>query len=213
VLSQSSNSPAPEGEPSPLADPARWAQLIEEVRPDACLVVIASSMSKNLRSHCAPEDIWQETLTRAWYAREAYRWQGSVAFRAWLFEIARNCIRDTVRRIDAAKRGGGQPAQRISDLGSQSSSSASGMQPPDSVTPSRILMHAERAAAMQRALATLPPELESVVRMHVLEELTMEVIAERLGIGVAAAWRRFRKGTALYSKQMSDWSGGSISGC
>ncbi len=204
MVSENPDSPNPDGEPSPLTDPSRWAALIEGVRPEAFLVVIASSMSKSLREYCSPEDIWQETLTRAWNAREAYRWQGSAAFRAWLFEIARNCIHDTVRRIEADKRGGGRPAKRLSALSSQPSSSDSGMHPPDSVTPSRILMHAERAAAMERALASLPPELESVVRMHLLEELTMKVIAERLGIGVGAAWRRFRKGTELYSKQMSD---------
>jgi DNA-directed RNA polymerase specialized sigma24 family protein len=64
-------------------------------------------------------------------------------------------------------------------------------------------MHAERAAAIQKALAALPPELEAVVRMHLVEELTMEVIAKRIGIGVSAAWRRFRRGSEIYSKMLS----------
>jgi RNA polymerase sigma-70 factor (ECF subfamily) len=197
-------------EPSPLCDPAHWAALIEEVRPDAFLVVIGSSMSKALREQCTPEDIWQETLAQAWAGREGHRWQGSTAFRAWLFEIARNRILDAVRRMGAQKRGAGRKGKRISEGSSPSSSSASGLNPPDSATPSRILIHAERAAAMQRALAALPPELEPVVRLHLLEELTMEQVAERLGIGVSAAWRRFRKGIELYSKQLAGWeSGGS----
>jgi hypothetical protein len=41
--------------------------------------------------------------------------------------------------------------------------------------------------------------------MHLFEDLTMEVIAERLGIGVSMAWRRFRKGSELFSKSLSDW--------
>ena len=198
---------------SPLCDPAHWAALIEEVRPDAFLVVIGSSMSKALREHCTPEDIWQETLARAWAGREKYRWQGSAAFRAWLFEIARNRILDAVRRMGAEKRGAGRKGERISEGSSPSSSSASGLNPPDSATPSRILIHAERAAAMQRALAALPPELEPVVRLHLLGELTMEQVAERLGIGVSVAWRRFRKGMELYSKLLAGWeSGGSSAG-
>jgi DNA-directed RNA polymerase specialized sigma24 family protein len=83
--------------------------------------------------------------------------------------------------------------------------------PPDSTTPSRVAMHAERAAAMRRALAELPPDLEPVVRVHLLEELTMEEIAERLGIGVSAAWRRFRKGSEIYSSRLAEWASNSSS--
>jgi RNA polymerase sigma factor (sigma-70 family) len=197
-----------ENELSPHADPARWDQLIEETRPAAILVVIASSMSKSLRAQCSPEDIWQETLAQAWSARDQHHWTNSAAFRAWIFEIARNRIRDAARNLETAKRGGGRPAARFSELEGGNSTAISRMLPPDSVTPSRIVMHTERAMAMQKALALLPPELESVVRMHILEELTMEVIAERLGIGISAAWRRFRKGSELYSSNLSKWMSG-----
>ena len=211
MTSQSSNRPDSAGEPSPLRDPARWPELIEGVRPDAFLVVIASAMSKSLREHCAPEDIWQETLAQAWSARKQHQWQGKAAFRAWLFEIARNRIRDAVRRIETEKRGGGRAEQRFVAPASEPASSDLDLQPPDSVTPSRIAMHAERAAAMQRALAALPPEVEPIVRLHLLEEVTMEEVARQLGISVSSAWRRFRRGVELYSKAMSDWSGGSSS--
>jgi RNA polymerase sigma-70 factor (ECF subfamily) len=189
----------------------RWDAIIEEMRPAAMLVVIASSMSKSLQSQCTAEDIWQETLAAAWSAREQHRWQGPASFRAWIFEIARNRIRDAARNLQAQKRGGGRPAARFSELKSGGSSSFSRMLPPDSTTPSRLLMHAERAAAMQKALAALPPEIEPVVRMHLVEELTMEVIAERLGISVSAAWRRFRKGSALYTKMVADLASSRIS--
>jgi len=202
---------SPEGELSPHTDPARWDQLIEEIRPAAVLVVIASSMSKRLRGQFTAEDMWQETLVHAWSARGQYRWQGSAAFRAWLFEIARNRIRDAARSIQTDKRGAGRPAVRFSELDSGLSSSVSGLLPPDSVTPSRLLMHAEKAAAMQKALAALPAELEPVVRMHLLEELTMEAIAKRLGIGISTAWRRFRKGSKIYSSMLSDWKSSGIS--
>ena len=187
----------------PHSDPLRWDALIEELRPAAMLVVIASSMSKSLRSQYTAEDLWQETLAQAWSARDQHRWEGLAAFRAWIFEIARNRIRDAARSLDAKKRGGGRSAARFSELASGRSTSSSGLIPPDSTTPSRILMHAERAAAIQKALAALPPELEAVVRMHLVEELTMEVIAKRLGIGVSAAWRRFRRGSEIYSKMLS----------
>ena len=199
---------SPHGDLSPHTNPAGWDELIEGIRPAAILVVIASSMSRSLRAHCTAEDIWQETLAQAWGQRGQYRWQGTAAFRAWIFEIARNRIRDAARSMKAEKRGAGRAAVRFSELESGLSSALSRLLPPDSVTPSRIFMHAERAAAMQAALAALPPELEPVVRMHLFEDLTMEVIAERLGIGVSAAWRRFRKGSEIYSRHLADWSRG-----
>ncbi len=195
-----------EGEPSPLADPSRWTLLIEEVRPAAFLVVISSSMSNDLRVHCSPEDIWQETLAQAWSSREQHCWQGSAEFGAWLFGIARNRICDAVRRMDALKRGGSQRATRFSGREGGPARPASELHPHDYVTPSRILIHAEDASAIERALAALPAELEQILRMHLLEDLTMEAIAERLKISVSAGWRRFRKGSELYSRSLSGLS-------
>ena len=205
MSSPASDPSSPEQGLSPHTDPAQWDQLIEGLGPAAILVVIASSMSRPLQAHTSPEDIWQETLADAWRARDQHHWHGPSAFRAWLFQIARNRIRDAARNLRTDKRGEGRPAANFSDLGSGSSQPASGMLPPDSVTPSRILMHAERALAMQGALASLPPELEPIVRLHLLEGLTMEVIAKRLGIGTSAAWRRFRKGSDLFSSRLAAW--------
>lgn len=203
AVSRGHRSAGPAGEGSPLEDSSRWADLITGVRPHAFLVLIASLMGRSLRDHCSPEDIWQETLIQAWHAREQHRWQGSSAFRGWLFEIARNRIRDAVRRIDTEKRGSGRPGKRLSELEDHLPGSASAILPPDSVTPSAILMHAECAAAIEGTLASLPPELEPVVRMHLVEELTMEVIAKRLGVSVSSAWRRFRRGSELCSRSLS----------
>jgi RNA polymerase sigma factor (sigma-70 family) len=194
-------------DPPPHADPARWDDLIEGVNPAAILVVIASTMSRRLRDHCAPEDIWQETLAHAWRDRDQHAWRGAPAFRAWLFEIARNRIREAARSLATDKRGSGRAAARFSEMGATPSVSISGLLPADSVTPSRILAHGEKAAAMRAALDGLPPELEPIVRMHVLEELPMEAIAESLGIGVSAAWHRFRKGSVLYARRLAELEG------
>jgi RNA polymerase sigma factor (sigma-70 family) len=195
---------------SPHIDASHWNRLIEEVGPAAMQVVIASSMSKQLRSQCTAEDIWQETLANAWRARGQYQWRGRAAFRAWLFEIARNRIRDAARNLQAEKRGAGRPAARFSELESGASKSASSMLPPDSTTPSRKFMRAEKAAALKKALAALPPDVEPVVRMHLVEGLTMEVIAKSLGLGISAAWRRFRKGSALVAELCAEWKSSAI---
>ena len=181
-------------------DPRRWEEIVRSMNPSAMQVVIGSSMSKKLREHCSPEDIWQETLTHAWRDRSQHTWEGPNAFRAWLFEIARNRIREVARGLSAEKRGAGERTARFSELQKSSSSSVAAKLPLDSQTPSRIVSKDERRAAAREAVEALPAELRDVVRMHLLEELTMEAIAAKLGIGVSAAWHRFRKGSEILAR-------------
>ena len=55
---------------------------------------------------------------------------------------------------------------------------------------------------MLAALEGLPDELRGVVRLRLFEQVTLEEIAARLGIGEPAARQRFRKGAALYRKRL-----------
>jgi RNA polymerase sigma factor (sigma-70 family) len=181
----------------PHQDPQRWDELIASLEPAAMLAVIASAMSEPVRAHSSPEDVWQETLTGAWRDRAQHRWSDVKAFRAWVFEIARNRIRGIARSLSTQKRGAGRRTQRLADT--TNGSSGSGVEAPrvDSVTPSRIVARSEKQAAVERALAHVPAELREIVRLHLVEEQPMEAIADRLGISVSAAWRRFRKGAAM----------------
>jgi RNA polymerase sigma factor (sigma-70 family) len=191
----------------PHIDASRWQALVQAVGPSAMLVVIGSAMSKQLREHCTPEDIWQETLAHAWRDREQHRWVDLGAYRAWLFEIARNRIREAARGLAAQKRGAGRRTDRFSELPIPTAGSPSALLPGDSETPSRIVARGEKHAALEKALIELPPELAEIVRLHVLEEMTMESVAERLGIGLSAAWRRFRKGSDMLTRTVPGWLG------
>lgn len=195
--------------PTPLpphTDPDRWHELVASVKPGAMLVVIASAMSKELREQCAPEDIWQETLAMAWRDREQHQWRDSDGFRAWLFEIARNRIRETARRLGRQKRGAGHAARPLADPAAGSSSSCVGIQPSDSLTPSRIVARGEKHAAIAETLSRLPEDVREIVRLHLVEELTMEAIAAHLGIGVSAAWHRYRKGAEILTRLLPGWT-------
>jgi RNA polymerase sigma factor (sigma-70 family) len=191
---------------TPHADPERWQELVASVKPAAMLVVIGAAMSQRLREHCSPEDIWQDTLTHAWRDRMQHQWSSLPAFRAWLFEIARNRIREAARRLGSQRRGAGRAALRTAQAAPGSSDSFAAIQPADSVTPSREFARDEKRAAVAAAVAQLPPELREVVRMHLLEDLTMAAIAERLGIGLSAAWRRFRKGSEICARSLPAWA-------
>jgi RNA polymerase sigma factor (sigma-70 family) len=188
-------------------DSKRWDELIQAMNPAALQAVIASAMSRQLREHVSAEDIWQETLTHAWRDRAQHQWTNTAAFRSWLFEIARNRIREAARGLAAQKRGGERRTARFSEMATDSSASISAGLPLDSQTPSRIVSKQEKVAITREAIAALPPDLGAIVRMHLIEELTMEVIAERLGIGLSAAWHRYRRATEALTRMLDSKTG------
>ena len=186
----------------PHVDASRWEDLIAAIRPATMLAVIEAAMGKELRAHCTPEDIWQETLVHAWRDRAQHRWRGETAFCAWLLEIARHRVLEAVRNLGTLKRGGAGRTTRFSELGSSPSASPSGILPTDSQTPSRIVASGEKTEALRVALSSLPPDIESIVRLHLFDGLTMEAIAEKRGIGLSAAWHRFRKGAEILEEML-----------
>lgn len=203
--------PAP-GDPQHL-DPIAWDGLIESLGPASCVVVIDGWIGSALRAHVAAEDIWQEALYLSWRDREQHAWRGTRAYRRWLLEIARNRVHDHARRASALKRGGGAAHALFSELGVEEGATLSGLLPGSSTTPSRVASTNERAAHMRAALATLPSEQATILRMHLFEEREMAPIAAELGIGLAAAWYRFRQGSETYARLLEqaigvDGSGG-----
>ena len=178
-----------------------WDALIEAVGPASLLVVIDSRMSESLRRRHAAEDILQDALLHAWRDRQSCEWRGLRSFRSWLLSIIDNRIREAADRLSAVKRGGGRedvpliPAPTLSH-------SESAWGPIDSSTPSRIAMFREHAAAIRAALQQLPDELRDVVQLRLFEQLSLEEIATRLGIGESAVRHRFRKGAELYERQL-----------
>lgn len=178
-----------------------WDALIEAVGPASLLVVIESRMSEALRRAHAPEDILQDALLHAWRDRQSCEWRGLRSFRSWLLSIIDNRIREAADRLSAAKRGGGRESVPLIPAPTLSRSE-SAWGPIDSSTPSRIAMFREHADAIRAALQQLPDDLRDVVRLRLFEQLPLEEIATRLGIGESAVRHRFRKGAEIYERQL-----------
>lgn len=180
--------------------PEAFDRLIQQVDPAALLVVIRTRMGTDLQRRVAPEDILQETLLCAWRDRDRCEWRGLGAFRAWILSILDNRIRDAAEHENAQKRGGGRSPLSLSP-GSSMGHFGDDL-PFASTTPSRIALYREKAATMQLALESLPDDVREVVRLRVFEQLSLEAIASRLGMGSSAALRRFRKGAELYHRRL-----------
>lgn len=193
----------------PHLDHAEWSRLIDRLETPVILVVLSSWMGDVLRGHCTPEDIWQDTLAMAWRDRSSHRWSNLRAFRAWLLGIAKHRIHDTLDRMNAQKRNRGrQPTSLEADrerLGPDHD-------PPRTTTPSRLASAQERADILREALEALPEKYRDVVRLRLMEELTMREVAERVGIGLTTANERFFRGSELYQLELERRLGPSVRG-
>lgn len=182
---------------------AAWDRLVTSCNPAAILVAIRSMMGPKLLRDLEPDDVWQETLLHAWRDRAQCEWRGQAAFRKWLLQLARNRVCDLADVASAKKRGAGR-VQRFSDRepasGSHGEEHYAG--PCQHTTPGRAAADVETAAQFEAALATVADEWRDIVRLRLFEELTMEEIAARLGIGVEAARYRFRQGAEAYRREL-----------
>ena len=129
----------------------------------------------------AAADLAAETVAAAWRARRQFRDDGSGSAAPWLFAIARNVLRDSLRkgrREDRARLRLGLPT----DLGEER-----GFDDVDArLSPS---------PALSAALAALGAGEREVVALRVIDELGYDEIARRLDIRPAAA--RLRVSRAL----------------
>lgn len=187
--------------------PAReWESWVAQADPASLLVVIENRMSSLLQRSHAAEDVLQEALLHAWRSRDQVEWRGPRSFRSWLLSIIDNRIRDLVDRETAQKRGGTRKPLSLASLGAPAGSlSHDGgalLEPAGSTTPSRLAMYAEEAEVIRVCLEALPPELRDVVRLRLLEQMSIEEVAARVGIGVSAARHRLRKGAELYHAKL-----------
>ena len=186
-------------EPQSLDDPDAWASVVQAANPAALLVAIRARLGPALAALVLPDDIWQETLLRAWRQRASLQWLGISAFRRWLLSIAEHCIEDSRDHWKAGKRDAAR-TRRFADA----ADAEGAVEPWASTTPSRIAAAREMAAAMQTALESLPDDVRDVVRLRLFDELTIEEVAARLGLGESAVRHRFRRGAEHYRDRLRD---------
>jgi len=131
------------------------------------------------------DDILQQTYIDAFLGIDRFRGEDEAAFAAWLRSIARRNLIDAVRHLDAERRGGGRrrvpPAREDScvDLVERLVTRT---------TVSRAISRREAAAALERALASLPGAYREVVSGYDLAGRPMEEVARELGRSPGAAY-------------------------
>jgi RNA polymerase sigma-70 factor, ECF subfamily len=118
-----------------------------------------------VRSRDDAEDVTQDVLLRIWRSRASWAPAGTVA--SYLYLAVRNAARDRLERVAVARRHRGR-------AGVGAVATAAEVQ--------SHLEAAELAAAVERALADLPPKRSTVCKLRLIEGLSYAEIAKRLGI-------------------------------
>ncbi|MCO5165250.1 MAG: sigma-70 family RNA polymerase sigma factor [Planctomycetes bacterium] len=163
-------------------DEPAWEELVR--RYGRSLHAHALRMSRD--AHAA-EDLAQEAWVRAFRFLGGYR--PGTSFRAWLFTILTNLLRDHARR-----------AARAPALEPEAVAAAAARALPDASA-------RELAAATERAIAELPAEQREVLLLRTVEGLSHDEIAQATGANAATVrWRLFRARERL-AQRLEGWTG------
>lgn len=138
------------------------------------------SIDQKWASVLDPDDVLQVTFLEAFLQIGKFTAEDSGAFLGWLNRIAQNNLRDAVRELSAVKRS--PLGQRIGAGGHQDSESILlanlGI---TTTTPSRSAASSEVRAAINNAIALLPPDYGTVVRLYDLEGKSIGDVAAAMG--------------------------------
>jgi RNA polymerase sigma-70 factor (ECF subfamily) len=143
-----------------------------------------------VRDPALAEDALQEVFVKVW--RKLPWLRDPELFRPWCFRIAsRTGLRLAARE---RRRGGGDP-EALTELPAPTTED---------------IETAETRAAVAESLADVSPASRAVLALHYLEELTLEQVAEVLGISVGTTKSRLAYGLLQLRRRLkvATWEGG-----
>ena len=136
-----------------------------------------------VRSKPDAEDVTQEVFLRIWRGRADWLPAGAVS--NYLYLAVRNAARDRLARAAVARRGWWRLEQAETTQEFQCD-----------------LESRELAAAVERALAALPPKRAAVCRLRLMDALSYAQIADRLGIGTKTVETQLARGLKTVREQI-----------
>ncbi|UCC68799.1 MAG: sigma-70 family RNA polymerase sigma factor [Armatimonadota bacterium] len=148
-------------------------------------------------------DLTQDTFVRAWESLPRLRKVG--AFRGWLYQIARNLVRDEVKsgraRLEMLA------SAVVSEQGAElPEPAAEGERPED------LVVSEEVKGEIWRALESLPAEQREAVVMHHMEGMGMKEIAEVMRVRPGTVMSRLARAREALRKRLSEYVEGSDEG-
>lgn len=178
-------------------DPRALQALVE--RYQARLYSFAARMCRHRED---ARDVLQETFRAAVRGLKDFR--GEARLSTWLFRVAANACRKLRRR------GASEPERELS-LEEWRPGGSSGDAPgiPDPrATPEAAFRQSRLRAALEGAIADLPPAYREVLLLRDVEGLSTEATAEALGLTAAAVKTRLHRARLFVRQRLAgDWTG------
>lgn len=139
----------------------------------------ALRINRKWRSVLEPSDVMQVTYLEAFLHIHDFDLQRPDAFRAWLEQIARRNLADAVRGLSCRKRP--DPARRSTCPGGTDAIEFLDVLAASVSGPSRRIQREEIQDALERALAQIPADYASAVRLLDLQGLSPAEAARLMG--------------------------------
>jgi RNA polymerase sigma-70 factor (ECF subfamily) len=159
-------------------------QLLEQCR-DYLLLIANQELDSGIRRMIAPSDLVQETFVKAQQGFATFRGQSEAELLGWLrMVLLRRRLAAYRRYQKIADRGidqaaVSQPAMLLADLSRNVVATAP--------SPSDVAGLAEQTTLVDSAIAQLPPDYQTIVRLRYWEQLRFVEIGPRMGRSPDAA--------------------------
>ena len=169
------------------------------------LLLARAHFNKGLKKKVAPSDIVQQTLLKAYQAREQLRGKESMQVAGWLRKILVRTMCDAARDLHRDKWNVDLERSLESAVG-RSSVRLENLIPADQPTPSHAVAHEEQLLRLAEAIESLPEAQRDAVIMKHCEELSLEEVGKRLGRSTAGVASVLRRGLKQLREQLQNSS-------
>jgi RNA polymerase sigma-70 factor (ECF subfamily) len=135
------------------------------------------------RDESVAEEMVQIALIRVY--RALGTWRAESAFSTWLFAVATNSFRSTLRRL-------GPPAAPIEDAW-------------DAPAPAGLLAGSGRDEVVRHAVIKLPPKYRDAILLFYFHDRSVEETAAVLGVPAGTVKARLHRGRKLLERTLARW--------
>lgn len=176
---------------------------------DSCraylLLVANEELDPALRVKVAASDLVQETLLAAQAEFPQFRGQSEGELKSWLRKVLLNDLADFRRRYQQADK---RALAREKPLMGDSRASIPSVQvATHDLTPHATSIASEEAAALKRAMASLPDDYRQAVTLRNWERLSFAEIAQRMGRTPEAARKLWTRAIERLRDELSESDG------
>jgi RNA polymerase sigma-70 factor (ECF subfamily) len=180
-------------------DGADLARRLESFR-NYLMLLAKAQIDDGLRTRLDPEDLVQQTLTRAFERRAQFRGASDAQRAAWLRTLLSNTLIDAVRKVS----GRGADARSLEALLEQSSARLERILAADQTSPSGRVERQERLVRLADALAALPEDQRRAVELKHLNGLSLVEIAYRMDRSVPAVAGLLQRGLRTLREELGE---------